>query len=87
MNGLKNGLKNDLSYRVNALGPLCLWQCFSKTLPLLTVFEKMGSLNLHWLGFLREKIVEFQFLGFFELFFSSFCYSFGILTIHRLMPY
>ena len=79
MNGLKNGLKNDLSYRVNALGPLCLWQCFSKTLPLLTVFEKMGSLNLHWLGFLREKIFEFYFWGFLNFFFRVFVILLGFL--------
>ena len=27
--------KNDSSYRVNTLGPLCLWQCFSECLDML----------------------------------------------------
>ena len=38
-----------LSYGLNTLGPLCLWQCFKLAVQACSVFQRLRN---SWLGFL-----------------------------------
>ena len=44
--------KNDLSYKPNTLGPLCLWQCFNGiTLPDVRPMD----VEADWLGAIKQS--------------------------------